>query len=100
MTTDLEKQFFNAYEIEEDKSERAYFTGTMGYPEITDKIWLELICIHSFMEGMYNLRARRFLSVEHMKQMILKELIDFERFPMLKEKDCKYREEIQCLFRT
>ena len=45
MITDLEKQFFDTFGIEFNLDENAYFTGTIGYPEITDRILLELICI-------------------------------------------------------
>lgn len=45
MTTDLEKQFFDTFGIEPDTSEVAYFTGNMGYPPITDRHYLELLCI-------------------------------------------------------
>ena len=43
MTNEVEKQFFNTFEIEERELE--YPDNFTYYPEITDRILLELICI-------------------------------------------------------
>lgn len=43
MTNEVEKQFFNTFEIEERELE--YPDNFTYYPEITDHILLELICI-------------------------------------------------------
>ena len=42
---ELEEKFFKTFGIEPDVSEVAYFTGNIGLPKITDRHYLELICI-------------------------------------------------------
>lgn len=44
----IEQKFFEVFNIPADKSETAYFTGHYNeYPEITDSILLQLICINN-----------------------------------------------------
>ena len=73
MTTDLEKQFFDTFEIEPDTSEVAYFTGNMGYPQITDRHYLELLCI--FHNSPICLGGVNLGSVELLKERLLASFI-------------------------
>ena len=75
MTNELEKQFFDTFGIEKISSWKTVDAGKMfgyesvkDYPQITDRILLELICIVS---------ERRILpscDVNGLKEYILKEL--------------------------
>ena len=85
MTTDLEKQFFDTFEIEPDTSEVAYFTGNMGYPQITDRMWLELVRIYA-SRNIFLLRK----NMEDFKYDILTGLI---------ERPYEYRKQIRELFK-
>lgn len=77
MTTDLEKQFFDTFGIKP----RIYVTSACGkseyklpslYPEITDRILLELICItNMFLEEGYWSKNMADLKEEILKRCLL-----------------------------
>lgn len=77
MTTELEKQFFETFGIEPDTSEVAYFTGNMGYPQITDRQLLDLYCICCKAFNLLNINSSVAFEfdVEDLKNRILKRLI-------------------------
>jgi hypothetical protein len=52
MTTELEKQFFDTFGIKEKELE--YPDNFTYYPEITDKHYLELICVLGYFETVHN----------------------------------------------
>ena len=110
MTTDLEKQFFDAFGIEPfiycskprlDCDARSkgfcrkdceYYSGVL-YPQITDRILLELICI---VAEYYCFRCdnwvEQYKSVDKLKSFILLELIG-----LIYQKEIK--QQVQALFK-
>lgn len=70
---ELEEKFFKTFGIEPDVSEVSYFTGNIGYPQITDRILLELICILSktltYVIPVYN--------IDELKQYVLSSCIRY-----------------------
>ena len=113
MTTDLEKQFFDAFGIEPDVEScygrcyhkcdtKSYLNckdcdkATVIYPQITSDILLELICILNNY-GKYDTWA---VSVEKLKDFILMNCIK-----VIKEKDLNemplnnFKSQIQALFK-
>lgn len=114
MTNELEKQFFDTFGIEPKwKSEQcdgwmrttavAYFTNLEEakkfgivfqeepeYPQITDRILLELICI-DFNENPYKCRGGQ-ASVAEVKERILSDFIhEFENDLYLDKEDIKHQ---------
>lgn len=100
MTTDLEKQFFDTFGIEpiaycehgcnatnlSTKCKDCIFVDELKYPQITDRILLELICIVS---------ERRILpncDVNGLKEYVLKELCTM----IMSE---KAKQQVQALFK-
>jgi len=84
MTTDLERQFFDTFGIEprhkctdgalEPCDEQCNYCGyyELRYPQITDRILLELICIHNTYLETYFYG----LEYESLRKEILKDLIN------------------------
>ena len=76
MTNELEKQFFDAFEIE-PKEQEVFVLKRMivkEYPQITDRILLELICIAN--EAYIDLEGT---DIETMKNSLLENFIFFRR---------------------
>ena len=72
MTNELEKRFFDTFGIE--KKELEYPDNFTYYPEITDRILLELICIAN--EAYIDLEGT---DIETMKNSLLENFIFFRR---------------------
>lgn len=83
MTTDLEKQFFDTFGIEPKEKANQTFNGaefkvetTKEYPQITDRILLELICILSkYQKDRGSLLEIDEISLDEIKEEILEMLI-------------------------
>ena len=81
MTTELEKQFFDTFGIEpyrepsrEYNSDGEICSWYIEYPQITDKQYLELICmVMNIFDGIQNVYVD--YSVEKVKERTLKLLI-------------------------
>lgn len=78
MTTDLEKQFFDTFEIEKrcefDKYCKDCKTcGCYHYPRLTNRILLELICIA--LNTFQTFEVYRIMDIDSLKEKILKLLI-------------------------
>ena len=80
MTNELEKQFFDMFGIEKRvefetcyalDSSNTYPVAVKRYPQISDRILLELICIYLD----YRVLATQ-MSVKHLKQTVLQGLIE------------------------
>ena len=84
MTNEIEKQFFQCFGIEQ-KTNKVYGVQSNyhidEYPQITDRILLELICIHNTYLGA-NLYS---LDYESLKKEILKDLINEQESRELKK---------------
>lgn len=95
MVTDLEKQFFDTFGIEPDKSENAYFTGRYGdYPTITDRILLELMFLITDINISFELRNIR--NIETFKTALLEFFIDKIRRSQNKK---LFKHQVQELFK-
>ena len=68
--TNIEKQFFEAFGIEPEELE--YPDNFEYYPEITDKILIELICIYIGYERIY----MGIFKPDHFRRFMLSCLID------------------------
>lgn len=99
MTTDIERQFFETFEIEPmtyatwDSTETKWknFNSDKQYPQITDRILLELICILSQLQGRINDYYRIIHSdYEGLKTQILGDCICEEEF---------IKQQVQALFK-
>ena len=108
MTNELEKQFFDTFGIEpkhkctdgaletcdEQCNECGYYE--LKYPQITDRILLELICYcykHPFF-----LRGLNCNTVEDLKKDILLGLINMLYLPISKERKKKIKHQVRTLF--
>ena len=107
MTTELEKTFFDTFEIEPKEAifcgydgacpfdypcdECPYFLNNKGsYPHITDSILLELICM-DFNENPYKCRGGQ-TSVDEVKERILSDFIhEFENDLYLDKENIKHQ---------
>jgi hypothetical protein len=107
MTTDLEKQFFSTFGIEpkteicwcdsdnkicecEYDCDELRRSRKIGYPQITDRILLELICI-DFNENPYKCRGGQ-TSVDEVKERILSDFIhEFENNLYLDKENIKHQ---------
>lgn len=72
MTTELEKQFFDTFNI------NPYFDPYLGYtyPQITDEHYLELICVLSvYMNEIDNIQLITAENMDSLKEDILKDCI-------------------------
>jgi hypothetical protein len=106
MTNELEKQFFDTFGIEphEVYPPQDELFGTREemieffeevYPQITDRILLELICI-DFNENPYKCRGGQ-TSVDEVKERILSDFIhEFENDLYLDKENIKHQ--VQALF--
>lgn len=78
MTTELEKQFFDTFEIHPN------FDPWLGdvYPQITDRHYLELYCALCDAFNLLNInRTSAFaFKVKYFKECVLKDLIGIEEF--------------------
>ena len=94
MITEIEKAFFDTFGIERKRNHEVTLEAISGgiksanlsqkplyeYPQITDRILLELICIHNtYLEA--NLYS---LDYESLKKEVLKDLIDEQELRELK----------------
>lgn len=96
MTTDLEKQFFSTFGIEPEPIYSELWADELvkyKYPQITDRILLELICI---VAEYYCFRCdnwvEQYESVDKLKSFILLELIG-----LIYQKEIK--QQVQALFK-
>lgn len=83
MTTEIEKQFFETFGIKPKEKVSQTFNGaefkvetTKEYPQITDRILLELICIANHNDVYVNLEGA---SIETIKNNLLEYFIFFRR---------------------
>ena len=94
MTTDLEKQFFDTFGIEPKplfSTRNGYTDDAYLYPQITDRILLELICILS----KYQKDVGSLLEIcETDKNSIKEEVLD-----MLIFRDIALKQQVQALFK-
>ena len=104
MTTELEKQFFDTFGIEEGLQKLQFMTKDRvmrmetvhGYPEITDRHYLELywtLCDAFNLLNKNRTPAFAF-KVKYFKECILKDLIGIEEF--YKNKHIKHQ--VQAIF--
>ena len=77
MTDKLEKQFFDTFGIEKRKTNKIYIPSTseciaydLEYPQITDRILLELICI--VLNTFQTFEVYRIMEIDSLKEKILK----------------------------
>ena len=91
MTNKLEKQFFDTFGIEEKELE--YPDNFTYYPEITDRILLELICIATASE--ITVEFKRIKNVEHLKEVVLNYCI--RRYGYCLHKD-NFKQRVRTLF--
>lgn len=70
MTTDLEKQFFDTFEIEPKTGIGLVKFKEPSYPTITDRILLELICI--VLNTFQTFEVYRIMDIDSLKEKILK----------------------------
>jgi hypothetical protein len=85
MTNELEKQFFDTFGIEPKplfSTRNGYTKDHYIYPQITDRILLELICIDN-QENVYKCRPSA-NNVEELKTYILEEFIHLKEVGLLK----------------
>ncbi len=91
----IEEQFYKTFEIEK---QRRLWTPKEGfknyYPQITDRILLELICI---LNECYNGSIQIFAkSAESLRNGVLRQAID--SFPYALDKE-KFKQQVQALFK-
>lgn len=91
MATDLEKQFFDTFGIEFNLSENAYFTGTIGYPQISDRILLELVVIMT----RYTDIIEGFDSIDELKNFVLTDLM----YSLTQSEADIVKQQVQALFK-
>ena len=91
MTAEIEKQFFEAFEIEKkqvdcEQPERIYCSksgcktckySVYDYPSITDRILLELICKAQSRFDL-NFRNLCFDKIENLKYAVLDQILEYE----------------------
>ena len=122
MTTEIEKQFFNTFGIEPKSVKRTLELAMQGYdendlpedlrqfinsqaqvyhvyPEITDRILLELICILSewrtYLDSSYTIKANNTL---HLKQDILKDFLELFKWYEFKKCEKGIKQQVRTLF--
>ena len=95
MTTEIEKQFFDTFGIE-PKEQEVFVLKRMvvkEYPEITDRILLELICIltrwHLDEREPYEIMS---INMEQLKNQILNNSLDIA-------KCVKTKQQVQAIFK-
>lgn len=99
MTTEIEKIFFDTFGIEpklktfaikQDEQGDLTYPPIYEYPQITDRILLELICI-DFNENPYKCRGGQ-TSVDEVKERILSDFIhEFENDLYLDKENIKHQ---------
>lgn len=88
MTNDLEEAFFKRFSIEpEDKD------GTLVYPQITDRLLLELIVIHSNYDS--DRLMHSYISYEFLRDRVLRGCINLYKI----KRNKKFKQQIQELFK-
>lgn len=98
MISNLEKIFFDTFEIKPDTSENAYFTGHYNeYPPITDRILLKLVCYCN--NCLYFSTELSCNSIDSLKQGILIGLLDVMNSSIHVGRKQKVKQEIQELFK-
>lgn len=95
---DTEKKFFEVFEIRE--RELDYPDNFTYYPEITDNILIELICIninvYGLFRGMYSDMAK--INRNNLKDIILEHTIT--NYSMLEQKlKVEFKKQVQRLFK-
>lgn len=101
MTNELEKQFFDTFGIEPKTIiEPRYSLNTEyyeekieKYPQITDSILLELICIATASEITVEFKGIK--NVEHLKEIVLNYCIERYRYCLHKD---KFKRKVHTLF--
>lgn len=96
MTNELEKKFFDMFGIKE-KTNKVYGVQLDYhidvYPQITDRILLELICIATSSEITVEFKGIK--NVEHLKEVVLNYCI--ERYSYHLHKD-EFKHQVRTLF--
>lgn len=92
--TEIEKQFFDTFEIEPKRNVGLIAIKEPSYPKITDHILLELICILNKHYSEYYQIASMIVGkyIEEVKKSILNDCIE-----QSKHKD--FRQQVQALFK-
>ena len=110
MTTDLEKQFFDTFGIPqlcckeyitnclkygECEKCKNYDSTFSTYPQITDRILLELICILNDYTGI-DVRA---IKIEELKKELLNHCIELIEYELYNDDDItKFKHQVRTLF--
>ena len=96
MTNEIEKKFFDTFEIE-PKTNQAYGVQLDYYidvyPQITDRILLELICIATASEITVEFKGIK--NVEHLKEVVLNYCIERYRYCLHKD---EFKQQVRTLF--
>ena len=101
MTTELEKQFFETFEIEErcetDKHCCNWLCDSYHYPQITDRHYLELLCI--FHNSPICLGGVNLGSVELLKERLLASFIQTMNMNVHQARKDELKHQVQELFK-
>ena len=102
MTTELEQEFFKVFGIEpkyiEGENLIEYSYGKLEYPEITDRVLLEIICIHSYFCGLgLNLSNLYVKNPAELEAVIMQQIINWYQDKKYGHEKCKHQ--IQKLFK-
>ena len=92
MTNKLEKQFFDTFGIEE--RELDYPDNFTYYPEITDRILLELICLNNIY-----LWETHTSTVNELKNVLLNKYIEYVNLMADENEKQEYINQVQSLFK-
>lgn len=97
MTNDIEEKFFKVFGIEPKKlfsARQGINTDAVIYPEITDRILLELICIYIGYERIY----MGTFELGHFRRFMLAMLIDLYKEIRDVNKKERLKHQVQSLF--
>ena len=97
----MEKQFFNTFGIEPrvmtephySLNSEYYEVTVESYPQITDRILLELICIATASEITVEFKGIK--NVEHLKEVVLNYCIERYRYCLHKD---EFKHQVRTLF--
>ena len=96
MTTNLEKQFFDTFGIEETYFEHFHGDG-YDYPQITDRILLNLLCY--VQTSPYFTRPISWNSIDKVKEDVLIGLIIIMNLDIHEKRKEKVKQDIQKIFK-
>lgn len=109
MTTELEEQFFKVFGIEpkiyktdgrdiDDNGDVCSWYIEEVYPEITDRVLLEIICIHSYFCGLgLNLSNLYVKNPAELEAVIMQQIINWYQDKKYGHEKCKHQ--IQQIFK-